>query len=277
MADNNQFEYCQSKALPGVSLLDAQMSNFSYSRHTHQEYSFGATCSGEQHFSCNGEFHKSHSGNVISFNPDMAHDGQSGADDNLIYSMLYISPDQMHPLLQAANMSGTNEYRLDKTLINDPKLHRQILTLSTMIRSGSSNAADQEAALFDIAVTLAHHNGCAASEDKLCSTDWRLARITEYIHAHSSDPISIETLANIAGLSKYHFLRLFRDHTGITPWQYIVNYRVNQARLALEKGGKIVDVAFDYGFSDHSHFNRQFKSIYGTTPKKWQQNWLAIN
>jgi AraC-like DNA-binding protein len=275
MKENNQFKYCKSKALPGVSLLDASMNSFSYSRHTHDDYSFGATCGGEQHFFGGGEFHRSYRGNVISFNPEMAHDGCSGAEDSLIYSMLYIAPDQMQPLLQAANMKSTHNFRLHKILIDDPKLHQQILALSLLIRDENSSSADQEAALFDIALSLASHNGLEDMDDKIKSTDGRLSRIKDYIHSSMDPDISIDKLATIAGLSKYHFLRIFRNHMGITPWQYVVNYRVNQARLALEKGEKVADVSFDFGFSDHSHFNRKFKSIYGLTPKKWQQNWLA--
>ena len=273
MLNSNQFDYFKSQALSGVSLLDARMSSFSYNRHSHQEYCLGATCRGEQHFSSSGETHRSYPGNVILFNPDEAHTGESGGDENLTYSMLYIDPKPMQSFLQSANMTGENDYRFMETIINNARLHRQILELSALVRRGDKDLSNQEAMLFDIALTLAKNN--LSSDAKLQKPDWRLKRIKDYVHASIGEEISLDMLADIAGLSKYHFLRLFRDQTGITPWQYIINCRVNHARLAIEKGGCLADIIFDCGFSDHSHFNRQFKSIYAITPKKWQQNYLS--
>jgi len=274
MSNLNQFKYSNSTNLSGVSLLDACMTNFSYSRHTHEEYSFGATCKGEQHFSSDGEFHRSLAGNVIIFNPDTAHDGQSGGDDHLLYSMLYVSPERMQPMLRAANISDMCDFRFEERTLHAPVLHRKILGLSALIRDSQSGAADQEAALFDIALNLAKLTKAQDQECVKHAVDWRLARIKEYIHASLASDITLESLAAIAGFSKYHFLRYFRNQTGITPWQYIINYRVNQARVALENGAELADVVFNFGFSDHSHFNRQFKSIYGITPKKWQKSFF---
>lgn len=86
---------------------------------------------------------------------------------------------------------------------------------------------------------------------------------------------SLTQVSEQANLSKYHFLRMFRQHFGITPHQYILNCRINRAREDLERGAALDDVVFKYGFSDLSHFNRRFKPVFGMTPRQYQQHFLS--
>ena len=80
--------------------------------------------------------------------------------------------------------------------------------------------------------------------------------------------LSLERLAREAGLSPYHFLRTFERVTGITPYQYVLRSRLRDAAARLlAESGKVVDVAFDCGFSDVSNFNRAFRSEFGVSPR----------
>ncbi len=72
-------------------------------------------------------------------------------------------------------------------------------------------------------------------------------------------------------MSKYHFLRLFKEYTGMTPHQYWLNIRINRGRQALRSGVPVSDIANHLGFNDLSHFNRRFKPVFGITPRQYQQ------
>ncbi len=102
--------------------------------------------------------------------------------------------------------------------------------------------------------------------------DTLLGLAKAYIHAHLDRDISLDEISQAAHLSKYHFLRLFRQHYGITPHQYVINCRINAARAALLKGASLNDVALRFGFADLSHFNRRFKRIYAMTPRQYQRD-----
>ena len=112
MQQDNQFQYRKSQHLDQVMLLNARMSDFSYSKHAHEEYSLGITLSGRQDFFSNGAFHRSHPGNIIVFNPGVVHDGHPGTDDSLRYKMVYIHPEQLEPALTAAGMKRPRDFRI---------------------------------------------------------------------------------------------------------------------------------------------------------------------
>jgi AraC-like DNA-binding protein len=78
--------------------------------------------------------------------------------------------------------------------------------------------------------------------------------------------VRLDELTRAAGMSKFHFLRLFRDLVGKTPHAYQVHLRIARARELLDCGLHSVDVALKCGFTDQPHFSRCFKEIVGYTP-----------
>ncbi len=92
-----------------------------------------------------------------------------------------------------------------------------------------------------------------------------------WIEAHSAEPVTLEDVAAFAGFSPYHFLRLFRRVTGVTPHQYLVQCRLRRAaRLLAEPGQSITDVAYDVGFGDLSNFVRSFRRAAGLSPRAFR-------
>ena len=93
-----------------------------------------------------------------------------------------------------------------------------------------------------------------------------------WMDEHSHEPIDLERTANEAGLSAFHFLRLFASILGVTPHQYLVRSRLRHAaRLLADHDRSITDVALDVGFGDLSNFVRTFHRAAGVSPGRFRQ------
>jgi AraC-like DNA-binding protein len=93
-----------------------------------------------------------------------------------------------------------------------------------------------------------------------------------WIDAHSHRAIELEDAAERAGLSPFHFLRLFSNVLGVTPHQYLVRSRLRHAaRLLADDARPVTDVAFDVGFGDLSNFVRTFHRAAGVSPLRFRQ------
>jgi len=104
-------------------------------------------------------------------------------------------------------------------------------------------------------------------EEKECLTlDSKIKDSVEFIHSNFVN-INLDDVAKVSNLSKYHFIRIFAKKKGITPYQYILNLRIEFARELINKLPLSI-VAQEAGFSDESHMIREFKKRFGFTPKK---------
>jgi AraC-like DNA-binding protein len=94
-----------------------------------------------------------------------------------------------------------------------------------------------------------------------------------WIDEHAHQPIDLEQVAAQAGLSSFHFLRLFGSILGVTPHQYLVRSRLRHAArlLAGDRARSITDVAFDVGFGDLSNFVRTFHRAAGVSPRSFRR------
>ncbi len=96
----------------------------------------------------------------------------------------------------------------------------------------------------------------------------KLRLVTDYINDYLERELSLDELAAIAQLSPYHFSRTFKQSTGISPHQYVIQQRVERAKQLLLQGKmSLSEIAIACGFSHQSHLNRHFKRITGVTPK----------
>jgi AraC family transcriptional regulator len=111
-------------------------------------------------------------------------------------------------------------------------------------------------------------------------SDRQVLQITDYIQNHLTQAIKTKDLAEFIGMSQFHFSRLFKQSTGISPHQYVIQQRIELAKQLLQKTDRaIADIALNCGFNSQSHLGKYFRTITGTTPKEYRQdrNFLKAN
>jgi AraC family transcriptional regulator len=98
-----------------------------------------------------------------------------------------------------------------------------------------------------------------------------IRRVLEFIHAHLDTDLSLATLATTVGMSPYHFARLFKQSTGRSPHQYVIDRRITQAKHLLATTElPIAAIAYQVGFASQSHLAWHFRRRTGVTPKAYR-------
>jgi transcriptional regulator GlxA family with amidase domain len=101
------------------------------------------------------------------------------------------------------------------------------------------------------------------------------ARITRVLRMIENSPDlehSLISLAREAKLSRYHFLRMFQQLTGVTPHQYVLRARLRRAATRLmTEHTQVLEIALDCGFGDVSNFNHAFRAEFGTSPGEYRK------
>ena len=100
---------------------------------------------------------------------------------------------------------------------------------------------------------------------------WRLRRVEQHIADHFDRGISLSELAGVAGLSRMHFAAQFRAATGYRPREFLLNYRIEHAKMLLATTGRpLAEIALAVGFSTQAHFSTVFKRITAQSPARWR-------
>lgn len=94
-----------------------------------------------------------------------------------------------------------------------------------------------------------------------------LSQVIAYIEDHSGTALRLDELANIAGVSRFHFSRLFKSTIGVSPMVYVEQARIRKAQQMIQSGhATLAEIALMSGFADQSHFTRRFQKHTGCTP-----------
>jgi AraC-like DNA-binding protein len=96
-----------------------------------------------------------------------------------------------------------------------------------------------------------------------------IERVRHHLAQRFNEAVSLDELAALARLSRFHLLRAFTRHTGLPPHAYQVRLRIERACALLRSGISAAEVATRVGFADQSHFTRHFKRIHHITPGRY--------
>jgi AraC family transcriptional regulator len=155
-------------------------------------------------------------------------------------------------------------------------LHHFGLLIYEEAASGSLGSSLMAACLARaLAVHLLRHHSSRTGQVR---TPWptlntrHLNTVVDYMRTHFDEPIFLQQLAELCGLSATHFTRAFREATGKPPHAFIIDLRLERARDLLERTSlSITEIAFACGFQQSQYFATMFRLKLGCTPSEWRR------
>lgn len=243
------------KKSAGITALSASFADFKYKKHCHKEYAIGVTLRGIQQYNLDGSLQLSYQNGVMLFNPEQPHDGMAHDETGLDYIMLYIEP-----TLFLESIEKKDIVRFSSPIIYNYRLEQQILNLSNAILSGKDDALCSEFFL-SLADSFAQTDLCISykKENDL------IKKAKNMIYYNLENVLRLDDICREFNMSKFQFIRLFKANTGISPYQYFLNCKVEMAKKLIEKNRDVYSAIAECGFVDLTHLNKYFKSIYGIT------------
>lgn len=159
----------------------------------------------------------------------------------------------------------------DTLATTDPVLEQIMLGLLRAAEEGVPDLYAETAAEFVVAHILVRHG--ALPPPRILADDERVRRARVFLRENLHRPVSLAEVAAEAGMSRYHFLRVFRRQTGVTPLRYLTRLRIEQAGDELTRGaGTISEIAYRYGFANPAHFSTAFRRQTGLSPTAYRRS-----
>jgi len=183
------------------------------------------------------------------------------------FKVLFVEPSLVAEAAEELGRSGTFHFA-PFAIRSDPHLSRTLYRLCTAIETGDS-ALEQQYLFAATLIALASHVEHKAEMLEPKNPKRAVEGATAYLRDRFNEAVSLDELAAVCGLSRFHLVHAFTKETGLSPHAYQVHVRVARACSLLQKGTPPAIVAAYLGFADQSHLTRHFKRIMHVTPKQY--------
>lgn len=257
-------------SLDGLELLSARFVDHRFAPHVHDGYVIAVLEAGAERYRYRGEEHLVSAGGLALLNPDEVHTGHKGHDDGWRYRVFYPPAELFQALLGELDLPAQSAPRFAGSVHRDADLVARLLELHRQLESGASALQQQTAWRETMLALLQRHAGLGPARAPGLEP-LAVGHAKELLRARLAEPPSLDELAAAVNLSPFHFARVFRRATGMPPYAWLKQLRLDQARGLFKLGLAPAAVAVQLGFSDQSHLNRQFKQAYGVTPGEYRQ------
>lgn len=197
-------------------------------------------------------------------------------DPNYQVALIYFPFEQLRAAVEHLRKPGqcSTVPLFDNFVDRDPAITQVTLALVRAMAAGEGDLYAQTVAAW-LSVHMLHTYGREAplTDDRTVGaiTDRRLSRVVEFMSAHFAEPLTLEQLADEAGISRFHFARLFKQKVGQSPHRFLATLRLDAARRLLRTTDlSIAAIGSECGYASASHFAAAFTTKYGISPRQFR-------
>lgn len=242
-----------------------------FPNHFHDYYVIGLVEDGERMLSCKNQAYAIRRGHVLLFNPGDSHACVQSDGGTLSYRGINIAKEVMGKL--AREITGERALPgFSPNVIYDDEAACCLRPLHEQVMRGSREFGREECLLLLISRLIQAYGQPFESRVPECREE--IERACAFMEEHYAERVYLAEIARRAGLSKSALLRAFTKAKGVTPYSYLENIRIGEARKLLERGASPVEAALQTGFSDQSHFTNQWSRCMGLPPGVYREIFL---
>ena len=168
------------------------------------------------------------------------------------------------------DMFNTKEYILfAKSIVEDKKIYMSFINLCQTILSDNFSIKKEEEIINFLSMIMTKNYIKPTTFPK---KDGLVFNIKKYIDTNINTNLTLEILSKEFLVTPFHIIRIFKQEFGLTPYQYILNAKINLSKKLISQNNSIAEVALECGFNDQSHLYKYFKLVFSITPKEYQKS-----
>ena len=267
--------FWREKRFDDLECLKARFYRHAYALHVHDTFALGVIIGGAEAFTYRGAADDdAQREGLVAVNPDELHDG-APAGEGFAYRMLYPSVALVQDIADELDDRPVGFPAFRAAVMDDPeaaaRLSEAHALMEAHVQRGAPKLAVDEAFTTALSLMVRRHSVSEPRGRRLGQEPGPIRRARRLIDDLYMQDLTLNGLAGVAGLSRYHFLRAFRREVGVTPHAYLTHRRIAAAKLFLAGAEPLSEVALACGFYDQSHFSRAFKGCTGLTPGQYRR------
>ena len=202
-------------------------------------------------------------------------DWKSPVGEELDFIIIHLAVDQFLAALEAVYPGKVDEVEVIDFFGRDEALAHLCFACSEMLSTRVPGNSERVTALMHLFAAYLVEKYTDAASEKL---EYRgglpigkLRKVEDYVRERLAEDIAVEVLAELVELSSFHFSRMFKQVTGMSPLQFVKRERIVRAqKLICETSRSLIEIALEVGYTSPSHFAKVFRRVVGVTPMEFR-------
>jgi AraC-like DNA-binding protein len=261
--------YTRAPDLGELELLHAHFVTHSYAPHAHDGFAIGVIEAGAERFRYRRGTHEAPAGAVVMINPGEPHTGAAAMPGGWQYRMLYPAADVLRGIASELAGHARQVPFFPEPVAWDPAMARALGELHRLLEVNRDPLERDTQLRMVLAALIQRHADTLHLPPPARAEAATVHRVREYLDEHAAEPVTLDALAELSGMSGFHLTRIFAQNIGMPPHAYLTHVRVQHAKHLLARRLPPVEVAHLVGFYDQSHLTRHFKRIVGVPPAQY--------
>lgn len=264
-------EFAHYRCCTGFDLMHARFHQHEFAPHSHDEYVISLNITGLERLKHESKQYEVFPGWMTIYNPGEVQSSVCQTDGLWEIRSLYPNIHWLTEIAEELELKFTDIPTFERPIVNDTVLVQQFLKIHQWLDTLEPQSLQVQEELINFLGELLCKYSHPTAKRISSETD-AVRQAIDYLSEHATATVSLQTLSQVSGLSRFYLVRAFRKHTGLTPHQFQLDRRMRVAKKLLATHQPLAEIALELGCVDQSHFGRLFKSYTGLSPAQYRKS-----